>query len=102
MNQTKASYLHYKVLHVLCVYMYFPILISTSSSSFFSSSSRSPFHLVKTGSHCILQKVSITITSEVWNNTLLDRESFDYKTLETSVLTAVSCLNIKAIILTEA
>ena len=57
---------------------------------------------MKTGSHCILQKVSITITSEVWNNTLLDRESFDYKTLETSVLTAVSCLNIKAIILTEA
>ncbi|KAM7440137.1 hypothetical protein ABFA07_010631 [Porites harrisoni] len=40
-------------------------------------------------SHCILQKVSITITSEVWNDTLLDRESFDYKTLETSVLTAM-------------
>jgi len=79
--------------------MHFLILISTSSSS--SSPSSSPFLLVKTGSHCILQKVSITITSEVWNNTLLDRESFDYKTLETSVLTAVSCLNMKAIILTE-
>ena len=56
---------------------------------------------MKTGSQCILQKVSITITSEVWNDTLLDRESFDYKTLEASVLTAVSCLNMKAIIITE-
>ena len=84
----------------ICISLYsfpLPLLLFFSSSS-----SRSPFHLVKTGSHCILQKVSIIITSEVWNNTLLDRESFDYKTLETSVLTAVSCLNIKAIILTEA
>ena len=83
----------------ICISLYsFPLPLLL----FFSSPPRSPFHLVKTGSHCILQKVSITITSEVWNNTLLDRESFDYKTLETSVLTAVSCLNIKAIILTEA
>ena len=83
----------------ICISLYsFPLPLLL----FFSSPSRSPFLLVKTGSHCILQKVSITITSEVWNNTLLDRESFDYKTLETSVLTAVSCLNIKAIILTEA
>ena len=51
------------------------------------------FFLANTGSSCQMRKVNITITSEVWNNTLLERESFEFRTLETSVLRVVSCFN---------
>ena len=44
------------------------------------------FFLANTGSSCQMRKVNITITSEVWNNTLLESESSEFRTLETSVL----------------
>ena len=56
------------------------------------------FFLANTGSSCQMRKVNITITSEVWNNTLLESESSEFRTLETSVLRVVSCFNIQAII----
>ena len=43
------------------------------------------------GKECRTERVNITLTSEIWNHNLDNRESNEFKALENNILSAVSC-----------
>ena len=46
--------------------------------------------LIDIGGQCRSERVNITLTSELWNETLMNRESNEFRTLENNILSSVS------------